>query len=244
MTNVGDVIGPRTPSPSPSPWVNVVLPAPRSPTRSTRSPARSRVASSAPIRRIDSASGASTTRPPSARCSSTFGGSRRTSRKPCFSQNAIVSGQLLTRHHRDAGRTHLGRQVHGGPDQDGRDARALSGRHDPEAPEEHRVPDRVEEQRADRGTRRAGPAARRRTSSRALMRLERVGGRVGGRVEHGPRAERLAHDGEHLRGRLGADRGDADEAPGRHGAPTSSAAAEISWSRAALTWSCRSSTTM
>src|SRR5512139_482473 len=42
MTKVGEVIGPRTPSPSPMPWVRVVLPAPRSPVSTRRSPARSR----------------------------------------------------------------------------------------------------------------------------------------------------------------------------------------------------------
>ncbi len=44
MTKVGEVTEPRTPSPSPMPWVSVVFPAPRSPVRITRSPARSRTA--------------------------------------------------------------------------------------------------------------------------------------------------------------------------------------------------------
>ena len=38
ITKVGEVTSPRTPSPAPIPWVSVVLPAPRSPVRITRSP--------------------------------------------------------------------------------------------------------------------------------------------------------------------------------------------------------------
>src|SRR6185437_16262755 len=52
ITNVGDVIGPRTPSPSPIPWVRVVLPAPSPPVRITRSPACSTVARDRPSERI------------------------------------------------------------------------------------------------------------------------------------------------------------------------------------------------
>src|SRR6478735_9423433 len=48
MTKVGDVIGPRTPSPSAMPWVSVVLPAPRSPVRTRTSPPRSRAPSRRP----------------------------------------------------------------------------------------------------------------------------------------------------------------------------------------------------
>ena len=48
ITKVGEVTSPRTPSPSPMPWVSVVLPAPRSPVRITRSPGASRVASQPP----------------------------------------------------------------------------------------------------------------------------------------------------------------------------------------------------
>src|SRR5689334_8245475 len=55
ITNVGEVIGPRTPSPSPIPWVSVVLPAPSPPLRITRSPARSTVASERPRARISAA---------------------------------------------------------------------------------------------------------------------------------------------------------------------------------------------
>src|SRR3954447_25737349 len=65
MTKVGEVIGPRTFMPSPRPWVSVVLPAPRSPVSTTRSPGRRR----APRRRPRScmavavATGVSTTGP-------------------------------------------------------------------------------------------------------------------------------------------------------------------------------------
>src|ERR671914_276395 len=52
MTNVGEVIGPRTFSPSPMPCVRVVLPAPRPPDSTTRSPARSTPASRTPRSRI------------------------------------------------------------------------------------------------------------------------------------------------------------------------------------------------
>src|SRR6185437_1468475 len=52
ITNVGEVIGPRTPSPSPIPWVRVVLPAPSPPLRITRSPACSTVARDRPSERI------------------------------------------------------------------------------------------------------------------------------------------------------------------------------------------------
>src|SRR4051812_19789979 len=55
MTNVGDVMGPRTPSPSASPWVSVVLPAPRPPVRTTRSPAARTCASRRPQPRVSSA---------------------------------------------------------------------------------------------------------------------------------------------------------------------------------------------
>ena len=55
ITKVGEVTSPRTPSPSPMPWVSVVLPAPRSPVRITRSPGRSTVASHSPNARVSSA---------------------------------------------------------------------------------------------------------------------------------------------------------------------------------------------
>src|ERR1035437_872131 len=48
MTNVGEVIGPRTPRPWAMPCVRVVLPAPRPPVSTTRSPALSRAPSLAP----------------------------------------------------------------------------------------------------------------------------------------------------------------------------------------------------
>src|SRR5674476_1399905 len=48
MTKVGEVIGPRTPSPAAMPWVRDVLPAPRPPVSTTRSPACSRAPSLAP----------------------------------------------------------------------------------------------------------------------------------------------------------------------------------------------------
>src|SRR4051812_685476 len=55
MTNVGEVMGPRTPRPSARPWVSVVLPAPRPPVRTTRSPAARTCASRWPQRRVSSA---------------------------------------------------------------------------------------------------------------------------------------------------------------------------------------------
>src|SRR5579864_67562 len=55
ITNVGDVTGPRTPSPAPIPWVRVVLPAPSPPLRITRSPARSTVARDRPSACISAA---------------------------------------------------------------------------------------------------------------------------------------------------------------------------------------------
>src|SRR3954452_1141905 len=60
MTNVGEVPAPRTPRPAPSPWVRVVLPAPRSPVSSTRSPARSTVSTRSPSARVSEASGSVT----------------------------------------------------------------------------------------------------------------------------------------------------------------------------------------
>src|SRR5580765_5422161 len=57
MTKVGDVIGPRTPSPSPIPWVSVVVPAPRPPVSTTRSPARSARPRAWPHARVSSAVG-------------------------------------------------------------------------------------------------------------------------------------------------------------------------------------------
>src|SRR5699024_11607654 len=44
-TKVGEITGSATPRPSPIPWVRVVLPAPKSPRATTRSPARSTAAS-------------------------------------------------------------------------------------------------------------------------------------------------------------------------------------------------------
>src|ERR1700722_17598193 len=55
ITNVGDVTGPRTPRPSPIPWVRVVLPAPSPPRSITRSPARRAVARDLPSARISAA---------------------------------------------------------------------------------------------------------------------------------------------------------------------------------------------
>src|SRR5690606_29705818 len=55
MTKVGLVTGPRTPRPSPTPRIKVVLPAPSSPDNSTTSPARSRIPSSRPSSTIASA---------------------------------------------------------------------------------------------------------------------------------------------------------------------------------------------
>src|SRR5690625_6632082 len=57
MMNVGEATCPRTPSLEPIPWVSVVLPAPRSPVRTTRSPARSRPASRLPSSRVVCGSG-------------------------------------------------------------------------------------------------------------------------------------------------------------------------------------------
>src|SRR5690625_2200455 len=48
MMNVGELIRPRTPRPAPMPWVSVVLPAPRSPVSTTRSPARRNAAKCRP----------------------------------------------------------------------------------------------------------------------------------------------------------------------------------------------------
>src|SRR5450631_341512 len=48
MTKVGEVMGPRTPRPWAMPWVTVVLPAPRPPVSTTRSPALSSAPSLAP----------------------------------------------------------------------------------------------------------------------------------------------------------------------------------------------------
>ncbi len=92
MTNVGEVMGPRTFSPAPSPWANVVLPAPSSPLSTTRSPARSCPASERPRARIESASGTSNRKVLRGRRSSTFGSWRRTSRKPRRSQKPTVAG--------------------------------------------------------------------------------------------------------------------------------------------------------
>ena len=55
MTKVGLVTSPRTPSPAPIPWVSVVLPAPRSPVSTMRSPASSIPASRSPSSRIAAA---------------------------------------------------------------------------------------------------------------------------------------------------------------------------------------------
>src|SRR5215472_15300350 len=52
MTKVGEVTGPRTPSPAPMPWTRVVLPAPSGPARITRSPARSSAARRRPRSRM------------------------------------------------------------------------------------------------------------------------------------------------------------------------------------------------
>ena len=92
ITNVGEVTGPRTSRPLPTPWVNVVLPAPSSPLSTTRSPGSSRSASPAPRSRIAPASGTSKMNVRSGRRSSTLGVSRRISRKPWRSQNRIVEG--------------------------------------------------------------------------------------------------------------------------------------------------------
>ena len=55
MTKVGEVTGPRTPSPSPMPWVSVVLPAPRPPVSTTRSPgAQQRARATRPSARVSS----------------------------------------------------------------------------------------------------------------------------------------------------------------------------------------------
>ena len=92
MTKVGEVTAPRTPRPAPSPWVNVVLPAPSEPVSTIRSPGASWPATERPRPRIASASGAWKTAVRSGRRSSTFGGSRRISWNPCRSQNRIVAG--------------------------------------------------------------------------------------------------------------------------------------------------------
>src|SRR6185312_1160061 len=55
-TNVGEMMPSRTPSPAPSPWVNVVLPAPSSPLSSRRSPGLSTPPIRAASARVASAS--------------------------------------------------------------------------------------------------------------------------------------------------------------------------------------------
>src|SRR5664280_2755512 len=64
MTNVGEVIGPRTPRPWAMPWVRVVLPAPRPPVSTTRSPACSRAPSLAPQAWVSPTVGSTTRREP------------------------------------------------------------------------------------------------------------------------------------------------------------------------------------
>ena len=99
------------------------------------------------------------------------------------------------------------------------------------------LPDRVEHERAGRGAVDAGEQAA--VRGQPLLELLRgLGERGGRRVERRSRLERRVHDRVHGRRLLRTDRLDLDMAG--HRRPTRSAAAESSWSRAALTWPCRS----
>src|SRR3954469_20335564 len=70
MTNVGEVTGPRTFSPSPIPCVSVVLPAPSRPVITSRSPARSSPASRTPSSRMSRSVGTVTVMPFTRSCPS------------------------------------------------------------------------------------------------------------------------------------------------------------------------------
>ncbi len=111
--------------------------------------------------------------------------------------------------------------------------------YDAEAAQVHRAADRVEHQRTDRLVVEHGqqPAV---LLQQPRERLGGLGQRGGGRVERRAHLEGGADHRQHLDGRLRPDASYVDA----HRLSTRSAAAAISWSRAALTRSCRSRITM
>ena len=241
ITNVGEVTSPRTPSPAPSPWVNVVLPAPSSPLSTTRSPARSWPASERPelahrvgvghveqeraqrpaqldVRRVppDLAEPLPLPEPP--RLGQLLAGDARSGRR---TRAAASTAALDQQPRRCRGPARVG--DHAEPAQVHRRARP------------GRAPARRPARR--RGVASSPPCSPSQSAIDSSVSVSAAaGGSSGGRD-----LERRPDHGEHVGGAPRGRRGVRRRSPGRR---LGSAAAASSWSSAALTWSCRSRITM
>ena len=203
---------PRTSSPVPSPWVKVVLPAPSSPVRTTRSPADQAAADPLPQqphrrrrpgrrRRCPARARARrrgwTCRSPRSRAAPRSRPSRAAPRARRPSPPSVLRPRR--RPPRPARWRRRG-PARAGVTPKRRSTSAVGRRVEHDAPDGHAV-DRREEA--------AAPA------QQAGDRVDVLAERVGGRVEDRSRAERALHDGEHVSGGLRRRRGVRRRSPQR-----------------------------